>query len=252
MSRVSALLLILLTILVQSLTTMGLNIAVERPPSPYDLLWPLARRKAGPVKSTVSEDQSLVPLKPFGALDSGAQSLGALYASPDLCRPPPSGPGSVKRPTPRGNALQFEEYANRLLILSHREERQHQPHLDAEEDSRSIANTVREHGERTAGPLMSPLANLGDLEEEMGGALTGCRENVEILTRVSRKSAWFVQFVSFYPTDECSFSVVRYQQGWSQGCCADLRQDRISTGRNCHGCDRVQRSTDAGSCLEGE
>ncbi|KAG8951556.1 hypothetical protein FRC04_005842 [Tulasnella sp. 424] len=150
---------------VPSLTTMGLNIAVERPPSSYDLLWPLTRRKAGPVKSTVSEDQSLVPLKPFG-------------------------PGSVKRPTPRGNALQFEEYANRLLILSHREERQHQPHLDAEEDSRSIANTVREHGERTAGPLMSPLATLGDPEEEMGGALSGCRENVEILTRVSRKMSY--------------------------------------------------------------
>ncbi|KAG9018182.1 hypothetical protein FRB90_011931 [Tulasnella sp. 427] len=141
------------------------NVSVERPPMPYDLLWPLARRKSGPVKSTVTEDQSLIPLKPFG-------------------------PGSVKRPTPRGDALRFEEYANRLLILSRGDDRHHPSHFDGEDDSRSITNTIREPGERTAGPPMSPAATLGDLDEEMSGGLTGCRENVEILTRVSRKMSY--------------------------------------------------------------
>jgi len=94
-----------------------------------------------------------------------------------------------KSPTLRGNPENFEEYAKRLLSLSN------EP-IDEiagdEDDGTSVGGTVRGANGKLNGKesVMSPTATLGDLDEELGGTLVGCRENVEILTRVARKMSY--------------------------------------------------------------
>ncbi|KAG8905565.1 hypothetical protein FRB99_008670 [Tulasnella sp. 403] len=146
------------------------NVSVERPPTPYDLLWPLARRRAGPVKPSVVEDPP----------ETLARQLVVHH----------------KRPALRGEAIQFEEYAKRLLALSGTESHNERP-PDAEDDRMSAAGTIRGPSIKkvvaTRQNVMSPSTSLVDLDDELSGTLVGCRENVEILTRVSKKSAFNIR-----------------------------------------------------------
>ncbi|KAG9006674.1 hypothetical protein FRB94_000509 [Tulasnella sp. JGI-2019a] len=133
------------------------HVSVERPSIPYDLLWPLARRRTGPVKTTVIEEPSLPVIKNL--------------------------PSTAKRVPPRGKNDQFEDYITRLLALSGESSRP----SDADDDTGTIRYNAND-GLQTS--TMSPSTTLGELDEVLSGGMVGCRENVEILTRVSRKMSY--------------------------------------------------------------
>ncbi|KII86306.1 hypothetical protein PLICRDRAFT_56036 [Plicaturopsis crispa FD-325 SS-3] len=123
------------------------NVVVGKQPTPYDLLWPVAKRK--------------MPT-PDGAVVT--ENVGK--KSKDTARPLPSSTDDFDR---------LQEYAHRLL------EAFPEPH----------ATGVRM---KLPAEAMSPLR--GDLEREREreeeGALTGCREAVEILTRNPKKASYDV------------------------------------------------------------
>ncbi|KAG8889037.1 hypothetical protein FRB98_005934 [Tulasnella sp. 332] len=133
------------------------HVSVERSAIPYDLLWPLARRRTGPVKTTVVEEPPLPVVKNL--------------------------PNAAKRVPSRGRNDQFEDYVTRLLALSGELSRP----SDVDDDTGTIRhNAIDGQGTRA----MSPSTTLGELDEVLSGGMVGCRENVEILTRVSRKMSY--------------------------------------------------------------
>ena len=148
------------------------GVAVGRPQRPYDLLWPVAKRRTFAVESgaKVTEDTDT---------DTGKQAT--------------KGPATTKTTLSPSNFGTFEdlrEYARRLLVSL----------PDPE------ATGVRM---KLPAEAFSPLR--GDLEREEEGALTGCREAVEILTRNPQKGAfvWFcVCFAETFPDFFFLFSLV--------------------------------------------
>lgn len=101
-------------------------------------------------------------------------------------------------------------------------------------------------------PVLSPPAALGDMDEEIGGGMVGCRENVEILTRVSRKSRDLHLHRKTVRADETpALSVLQHHQGRRDGCRADVRQVGIPRGGDGDGACGVQSAAKPCPCIEG-
>ena len=119
-------------------------LSVGRPQRPYDLLWPVAKRRDL-------------------AFDSGAKVIEKSIS------PPIS--STTKLPQKFGTYVDLQEYARRLLASLPG------PGLDVEVERKLPVEAFS--------PVRSDLER--ELEREQEGAMTGCREAVEILTRNPKK-----------------------------------------------------------------
>ncbi|KAG8952574.1 hypothetical protein FRC03_012068 [Tulasnella sp. 419] len=134
------------------------NVSVGRRQIPYDLLWPIARRRMGPIKCMVKEEM-------------GQQLANAK-------RPNPS---------PKGSKEQFDDYAQKVLALS-----SSPPNPPGDDDVRTITDHVNGNVDMPSqsryDPMEDNLFSNNVHSEEQGSG--NCRENVEILTRVSKKMSY--------------------------------------------------------------
>jgi hypothetical protein len=116
---------------------------VGRPQRPYDLLWPVAKRRSFAVQSGAKVTE-----------DTGNESKATVLVTPKTS------------PTPNvGTFEDLRDYAHRLLV--------------------SFSDPTARLPAEAFSPLRSDLER--ELEREEDGALTGCREAVEILTRNPQK-----------------------------------------------------------------
>lgn len=101
----------------------------------------------------------------------------------------------------RGKKDNFEEYITRLLAISSPEPQGDslRPSSDGEDDDGTIRSNGLTNGRERPSAVMTPSATLGELDDALSGGMSGCRENVEILTRVSRKSKWTSLHVCQHP-----------------------------------------------------
>lgn len=125
-------------------------ILVGRPQRPYDLLWPMTKR-------------------PHLAFDSGAK---VIEQQPEKSISPPIS-SMTKLSQNFRTYVDLQDYARRLLASLPG------PGVDGEAERKLPVEAFS--------PVRSDLER--ELEKEQEGAMTGCREAVEILTRNPKKGA---------------------------------------------------------------
>jgi RAB6A-GEF complex partner protein 2 len=140
------------------------HVSVDRPPQPYDLLWPVARRKEAGSQGKVTELDSLLPQRPkVPTLNRKSHStiLGLLF--------------HLLTPATIGETSSLDEvraYAYRLL---------------------RVAPAPRPAGLRVKIPP-DLVSSGGSEDDEEEAAMPGCMEAVEILTRNPKKGDLFKLF----------------------------------------------------------
>lgn len=128
---------------------------MSRPSKPYDLLWPVARRRdvaaQGPIEAVVTETSNPNQVtRELRRVTSPTKAVGGTMMDEDL--------------------QDLQDYAQRLVSLT----------VPGTPGIRS--QPISPEYDRRQGEVLG----LGALE---GGSRTGCRESVEILTRISKKGS---------------------------------------------------------------
>ena len=188
-------------------------------PRPYDLIWPVASRSRGPVKSTVKEEPTPSILKKNRK--HCCLPLSFILTVPALEAL------ELKRSTPSGSFDAFETYTRRLLAITSNAIEERPSYKGAAEES-SISTEKASGGPRSF--LFS--ASLGELDEQLHSTSDGCRENVEIRTRIARKGETLQGFLRIPRFTSFYISFIRHQQRRGQSGCFDFYEVGLSFRRD--------------------